>query len=415
MRALLILLLVSSTSLFAVDKTPEQIREEALYAWRVSASWGDRMSPADRMAKADEYAAKHTEVWNQYEDNQLAALAAACPENTDCVTAEQKNILAAQVRIAVGLVNAKVKWIKEGKTLAEQRTAEENFTKCANENKDCDKLPETDRNSANEARGSTTVVVTPETNVADEVKAGLDKITEELQAIANAYNEANAGWAEQDLSKAGRDHLVNLMTLRLDKKLAMLAALCTKYPGNAEVCLTPEAIAKLRDELASESCKVDRKLAKKTAAIENHNTQWAGLSSPKSCEALIALDAGSTTPEVDTTPVVVEEEDDEKSPRNYKAETCKWVNDLPRKIVNGPSCGKTRSQICTGYVVCEQKTGGGKFIRMSTCGPGKCGASDADAVSCTKDQGYWSKKPASETKLFMSKKLKETLSGNEAQ
>ena len=335
---------------------------------------------------------------------------------TDCVSADQKDLLAAQVRISIGLVTAKSKWIKEGKTEAEQKTAEENFTKCANENKDCDKLPETERNSANEARGSTAVVVTPGTNVADEVKAGQDKIIEELQAIANAYNEANPGWAEQELNKAGRDHLVNILTLKLEKKLAMLAALCTKYPENAEVCLTPEAIAGLRDALASESCKVDRKLAKKTASIDTHTTQWEGLAAPKSCQALIALDAGATvTPDVDKTPVVEEEEDDEKSPRNYKAETCKWVSDLPRKIVNGPSCGKTRSQICTGYVVCEQKSGGGKFIRMSTCGPGKCGASDADAVSCTKDQGYWSKKPASETKLFMSKKLKEALSGTEAQ
>lgn len=416
MRALLILLLVSSTAVFAVDKTPEQIREEALYAWRVAAKWTDRMPPADKLAKADEYAAKHTEEWNKYEDSQLAAWAAACPDNTDCVTAEQKNILAAQVRIAVGLVQAQVKWIKEGKTQAEQKTAEENFNKCANQNTDCDKLPETERNIANEARGSTSVVVTPDTKVADDIKAGQDKITAELQAIENTYSDANPGWKDQELSQSSRDHLVNLLTLKLEKKLAMLAELCTKYPANTEVCLTPEAIAGMRDELASESCKIDRKLAKKTAVIDTHAAQWAGLTAPKSCQALIALDAGSTTPEVDNTPVTVEEEgDDEKSPRNYKAETCKWVTDLPRKIVNGPSCGKTRSQICTGYVVCEQKTGGGKFIRMSTCGPGKCGASDADAVNCTKDQGYWSKKPASESKLFMSKKLKDILSGAKEQ
>jgi hypothetical protein len=414
MRAFLVFLLVSSTTLFAAEKTPEEKRAEALYNWRVSVSW-ERLSPADKIAKADEYVAKHTEVWNQYQVDQLAVMTAACPTSTDCVTADEKNLLAAQVRIAVGLVTAKSKWIKEGKTEAEQKTAEKNFTDCANENKDCDKLPETERNSAREARGSTAVIVTPPATVADDIKAGQDKITAELEAVAKTFNDANPGWQEQDLSQASRDHLVNLLTLKLEKKLEMLAALCTKYPANTEVCLTPEAIAAMRDELTSESCKVDRKLAKKTAVIDTHASQWAGLVAPKSCQALIALDAGSTTPEVETTPVVVEEEDDEKSPRNYKAETCKWVSDLPRKIVNGPSCGKTRSQICTGYVVCEQKVGGGKFIRMSTCGPGKCGATDADAVNCTKDQGYWSKKPASESKLFMSKKLKDILSGAEAQ
>lgn len=422
MRALLILLLISSTTLFAADKTPEEKRDDALYEWRVHARW-ERLTAAEKIAKADEFATKHTEVWNQYQVDQLAVLSAGCPENTDCVSAEQKNLLAAQVRISIGLVNAKSKWIKEGKSEAEQQTAEENFTKCANENKDCDKLPESEGRSAREARGSTpVVVVTPGTDVANDIKAGQDKITAELEAIAKAFTEANPDWASKDLTKESRDFLVSLLTAKLEKKLTMLAELCKKYPENAEVCLTPEAIAKLRDDLASESCKVDRKLSKKTAVITDHDKQWSEITtSPKSCQSLIALDAGVTvTPDTDVIPDVtpddvVVEGDDEKTPRNYKAETCKWVTDLPRKIVNGPSCGKTRSKICTGYVVCEQKEGGGKFIRMSTCGPNHCGGTDADAVSCTKDQGYWSAKPASETKLFMSQKLKKTLSGNEAQ
>ena len=96
-----IFLLVSSTSLFAAEKTPEEKRHEALYNWRVSVSW-ERLSPADKIAKADEYVAKHTEAWNQYQVDQLAVMTAACPTSTDCVTADEKNLLAAQVRIAVG-------------------------------------------------------------------------------------------------------------------------------------------------------------------------------------------------------------------------------------------------------------------------------------------------------------------------
>lgn len=111
-------------------------------------------------------------------------------------------------------------------------------------------------------------------------------------------------------------------------------------------------------------------------------------------------------------PVVPTENEDEKSPRNYKAETCKWVNDLPRKIVVGPGCGgKSKSRICTGYVVCEQKVGGGKFVRQSTCAADKCG--ENDAVACTRDQYYFSSKPSDEEKQFVSPKLKEILSSEQ--
>lgn len=111
-------------------------------------------------------------------------------------------------------------------------------------------------------------------------------------------------------------------------------------------------------------------------------------------------------------PVVPSVNEDEKSPKNYKAETCKWVNDLPRKIVVGPGCGgKSKSRICTGYVVCEQKVGGGKFVRQSTCAADKCG--ENDAVACTRDQYYFSSKPSDEEKQFVSPKLKEILSSEQ--
>ena len=111
-------------------------------------------------------------------------------------------------------------------------------------------------------------------------------------------------------------------------------------------------------------------------------------------------------------PVVPTENEDEQSPKNYKAETCKWVNDLPRRIHVGPGCGgKSRSRMCTGYVVCEQKVGGGKFIRQSTCAADKCG--EGDAVACTKDQYFFSTKPSDMEKQFVSPKLKEILSSEQ--
>ncbi len=418
MRALLLLLLVSSPALFAADKTPEEKRDDALYQWRVGQRW-QGLNTVERAAKYDEYLAKHTEVWNQYGTEQLAALTAGCPNNTDCVTTEQKDLLAAQVRISIGVVKVKVRWIKEGKSEAEQKTAEDNFNKCVTENKDCDKLHDNDRGVANDARGSgATVTVTPSTDVKTQLDAGLAVIAAELLAKKEEFLKNNPSAESREMTASQKEFLLATIKEKMEKELALMKSLCDKNPGVESVC-SEEAINKVKDFAAMSGCLVDRNAAKKGADLSKHVGQWGDLPDPKTCQTLLDHDAKPVTPEVVKpdveTPEVVVEGDDEKSPRNYKVETCKWVSDLPRKIVNGPSCGKTRSKICTGYVVCEQKTGGGKFIRMSTCGPDKCGGSDEDAVKCTKDQGYWSVKPASETKLFMSKKLKETLSGNEAQ
>jgi hypothetical protein len=177
-----------------------------------------------------------------------------------------------------------------------------------------------------------------------------------------------------------------------------------------------------------------------TPPVSKKSEEEGGISSVVEVPADVAVKAEGTKPEVtkpedtkkeDTSaektevskPEVVKPEvpetvsvDDEKDPRNYNANTCKWISDIPRKIVNGPGCGpKSRSRICTGYVVCEQKQGGAKFVRMSSCAADKCGASDADAVKCTKDRGYYSERPGSELKLFVTPKLKEVLSGSSRQ
>ena len=100
---------------------------------------------------------------------------------------------------------------------------------------------------------------------------------------------------------------------------------------------------------------------------------------------------------------------DEKDRQNFDPETCKWVTDIPRKLIHIPGCGAKVA--CSGLVVCQQKKGGGKFIRTSTCSSNLCGASDKDAVACTKQPGFYSSKPKSETKEFVSEKLKRILSG----
>lgn len=146
--------------------------------------------------------------------------------------------------------------------------------------------------------------------------------------------------------------------------------------------------------------------------VEGNCTQGGqGCSELPEAERTVASEV-SLTPEVT---VISKEEstvnEDEKNPRNYRPDTCEWVEDLPKKIANGPGCGgSSRSRICTGYVICNQKVGGGKFIRMSTCRPEFCGPTRGDAINCTKDMRYFSERPYGEKKLFMTKKVKKVLS-----
>lgn len=166
---------------------------------------------------------------------------------------------------------------------------------------------------------------------------------------------------------------------------------------------------------------------------DRHNDEWPKLKPGENCDTLLAADkkiygvveekveapvAAVATP---VAPVAVvaavapaeekpEENEDEKSPKNYLSKTCEWVKDLPRRLVNGPGekgCKKESSAMfCTGYVVCDRKEGGGKFVRMSTCGPEFCGPTKKDAISCTKQKTHFSYPPKDEDKQFVSPKVK---------
>lgn len=109
-------------------------------------------------------------------------------------------------------------------------------------------------------------------------------------------------------------------------------------------------------------------------------------------------------------PQELEQFNDEEFPKNYDPKTCEWVEDMPRKIVYGPSfCSRQAVQICTGYVVCERKQGGGKFVRMSSCSPKNCGRSKESAIACTMEQAYYSRRPEDERNHFVSPELKKIL------
>ncbi len=99
--------------------------------------------------------------------------------------------------------------------------------------------------------------------------------------------------------------------------------------------------------------------------------------------------------------------------RDYDSSTCKWSQDIPRKIVMAPSCGRTHSNTCVGYVVCTRKSKPDlKFIRMASCSPHYCTVdSDEGAKGCTKDHSRSSRKPANEDSDFASEKVRDILSG----
>lgn len=100
-------------------------------------------------------------------------------------------------------------------------------------------------------------------------------------------------------------------------------------------------------------------------------------------------------------------DEQEANGRNYDPESCEWVPDMPRRILQGPSCGRTPSRICSGYVICNLREGEGRFIRMSTCSPELCGQGDAKA--CTKDRRYFSSRPTGETRNFMNRNLRDVI------
>ena len=465
MRFFIMFVLLTS-SLYAqsdVDKKVkelEEVREEALYKWRTIHKFNNKLPN-------DEYTKFYKETWDKYLEGELSVYQSACKvDKSKCLNPSQKELKKSQVNVVTGLLQKKNSWAKQGLSLEAQKKKEEeynreaNIDKCALHKVDCEKLLEADRKVAGErAKKPTVVVTTPEVEVTtskeekpkeekpkeekpkedipkeekpkeekpeeikvdvktsvtlDEVAAILEeKLEGELAALEAEFAKTHPDFKNKELTEEAKNFLKSQEALRIEKVLGIFETLCTKYPQSKEVCLTPSQVKALQDKSAQEVCLIDRKFKhRKDSELiakieESHEKDWQALKDPKACA------------EIDEKPEtkkdqqkVVDENEDEKSPRNYKAETCRWVSDLPRKIVNGPGCGpKGRSRICTGYVVCEQKEGGGKFIRMSSCGADKCGNTDADAVRCTKDQGFFSEKPAGESKLFMTPRLKKILSG----
>lgn len=458
MRSLILLSLLFTQSLLAQSgpekklKELEEAREEELYKWRTTHKFNNKLPN-------DEYTKFYKEAWQKYSEEELKVYQESCKTNKAfCLSSSQSALKKSQVRVVTGLLEKKNEWARQGLSSDVQAKKEAEFKRevdidrCATHKVDCDKLSVADRKIAGERTVKPIAVVDvkvekpkeekpkeekpkeekpkedkPKEELPKEEKATVtldevaaifeEKLEEELKALEGEFEKTHPNFKDKEMTAEVKNFLQAQEALRQEKVLEIFAGLCAKFPKSKEVCLSDDQVKKIKDDSASVNCLVERKFKHQkepellAGLDENHQKEWDALSGTKSCQALLE----KKKPEVEVKKEevkVVEENEDEKNPRNYKAETCRWVSDLPRKIVNGPGCGpKGRSRICTGYVVCEQKEGGGKFIRMSSCGADKCGSSDADAVRCTKDQGYFSQRPASESKLFMTPRLKKILSG----
>jgi hypothetical protein len=134
----------------------------------------------------------------------------------------------------------------------------------------------------------------------------------------------------------------------------------------------------------------------------------------------VAATGGETPAEESTaTPVVAvaalkTTQADDDTTANYRPETCKWAPDMPRRVVQGPGCDKDGSRLCVGYVVCQQKTGDGYFVRMSTCGAENCKAGDRFAQACTKQLPYRSRPASDETNQHPSQRIRDMLANPQA-
>ncbi len=362
-----------------------------------------------------------------------------------CPTEKEKKASVAQTNVAIGLIsmqnqlakNPQIDPATRRKVISEAERAA-NITLCSRHNKKCDDLDDVDQKAA-------------------QLEIRRDK---EIATLEIEFTQKNPAAKKGD--EPLRDFKVDLEKQRLEKTLGLLKELCELNPNDAVFCLSNKQKDEMKLDSEGDKCRVERvhqlytilksgAEKKEESLINKHDDEWYD---SLDCKKLLAQDKKEFTPTplpveekivvvekkpeiivtppppVITTPppveekreiassevaLSIEESDDEKSPRNYNAESCDWVNDLPRRIVHGPSCGRYSNSICTGYVVCDQKVGGGKFVRMSTCGPEFCGGSKRDAVNCTKQGSYFSRKPADETRELVTPKLKKMLTGGAIQ
>lgn len=388
-----------------------------------------KKNPQWQKAPNDAYEKFYTDWARKALSDELKIRESFCKTDKNlCPTEKEKKASTAQTNVAIGLIsmqnqlakNPQIDPATRRKVISEAKRAA-NITLCSRHGKRCDDLSDVDKKAA-------------------QLEIRRDK---EIATLELEFSQKNPKAKKGDVPL--KDFKIDLEKQRLEKTLGLLRELCELNPDDAVFCLSNKQKEEMKVDSQGDECREERvhqlytilksgTEEKEESLIKKHDDEWY---ETLDCKKLLAQDKKSFTPpppiekevvveekkpEVIMTPPPVEEKrevavaqdeenEDEKSPRNYNAETCEWVTDLPRRIVHGPSCGRYNNSICTGYVVCDQKVGGGKFVRMSTCGPEYCGASKRDAVNCTKQGSYFSRKPVDESREFITPKLKKIFSG----
>jgi hypothetical protein len=402
MRILLVLALTFSASAFADDFEDKikEIQEQAdteLMHMRVKT----------KSLPNDEYVQKYKTVVDKRIKKETELFEELCKTKSDdpsCISEKEFQDNVSSLRVLAGLEGRKNEWAKEGLSKEEIKAKEALVTTCLKENKDCDKLDAEDKEVAS-AKPFGTPILKSEEELKEEAKKKAEK--PEAKATASAKPKVTKPKVS---AKTDSPVTIEAPEAKADEPKKIVAAPKSEEEEGEEEVVKIEAKT---DPKAKVKAKEAAKEEDSSDEEEDEKADPKATAKGKADAPKAVAKAPAEKPEA-TIPDEINE--DEKSPRNYKPDTCKWVTDLPRKVVNGPGCGpKGRSKMCTGYVSCEQKQGGARFIRMSTCGSDKCGSTDEDAVKCTKDMAYFSMKPQGEEKLFMTPKLKKVLNGTSRQ
>ncbi|HXH74207.1 MAG TPA: hypothetical protein VNJ08_04535 [Bacteriovoracaceae bacterium] len=357
----------------------------------------------------EDYQLFFTEWSNQSLEEELKLKQDQCKKNEKlCLTAKDKEAMEAQTRVAIKVVELRNEYAKTKPTKAEQvqmnvdldRAA--NIKMCQQYNKKCELLAPKDM---------------------DLVEA-LKQRDARIEGMESEFAIKNPEWKDKKGDKDVKSFVLRRETEFLNLNIKLNDELCHKYPKDLEFCLDGMQIEHLRQETAQVNCQHERihqlynltkeeLNAKEKIMIAGHKAQWDSLEK-RDCKYLLAQDRlGESLVPPPVVAVPVKEEPigdnvDEKDPKTkYIASSCNWVSDLPRRISFIPGCGAKGA--CIGFVVCDRE-GGGKFVRTSTCAPQFCGASKEDAVSCTKQPGYYTR-VAKESKEFVSERLKRIFTG----
>jgi hypothetical protein len=328
-----------------------------------------------------------------------------------CLTRKEQEALKAQARVALKVAELRNDYAKTKPSIADQEQVNNEINRaasvslCQQHSVNCDDLSVKDRDLVEK----------------------LKQRDARIEGMESEFSINLPQWKEKKGEKEVRDFLLRREAQILDLNLQLNADLCRAYPTEKEFCLESKQIEELRADTAKASCLHERVhqvynltqedlIKKEKILTAGHAAQWESLEN-KDCAYLLSQDrlAKSLAPAPLAPPVEEEygENEDEKSPRNYIPETCNWVPDLPRKISFLPGCGKQGA--CIGFVVCDQKEGGAKFVRTSTCSPQHCGSTPRDAINCTKQPGYYTRKPAGEKYEFVSERLKRIFTGTSKQ